>query len=96
MLRYKQLLERALDPAAQQPLTLRDLAKALSMPVPSLHNYVQYETLPRLENIEKMAKYFSESTSSLFSEDDDLTAELVASIRRLPLQRKKALLRDLK
>lgn len=95
MLRYKHLLEKALDPEAQPPLTLRDLARALSIPVPSLHNYVQYDTLPRIDNVTKMANYFNESISSLFSEDDDTTAKLVATIRSLPAQRKKALLREL-
>ena len=66
------------------------------MPVPSLHNYVQYDVLPRVDNISKMANYFGESISSLFSEDDDTTAALVASVRNLSDERKQQLLRELK
>lgn len=83
MLRYQHLLRQALDPDAEKPIKLRELARALGMPVPSLHNYVQYDVLPRVDNISKMANYFGESISSLFSEDDDTTAALVAAVRRL-------------
>lgn len=96
MLRYKRLLLEAIDPDAEKPLKLRELAKAIGMPVPSLHNYVQYDVLPRIDNISKMADYFGESIESLFSEDDDLTARLVTKIRTLPEERKRQLLKDLK
>lgn len=96
MLRYQHLLRQALDPAAPKPIKLRELARALGMPVPSLHNYVQYDVLPRVDNISKMANYFGESISSLFSEDDDTTAALVASVRNLSDERKQQLLRELK
>jgi transcriptional regulator with XRE-family HTH domain len=95
MLRYKQLLEKALDPDIERPMSLRDLARDIGIPVPSLHNYVQFDTLPRIENVGKLSAYFGESISSLFSEDDDLTAALVAKIRHLPAQRKKQLLKEL-
>lgn len=95
MLRYQQLLHKALDPQAEKPVTMRELAKALGVPVPSLHNYIHFATLPRIDNIGKMADYFGESISSLFSEDDDTTAALVATIRTLPEDRKQALLKEL-
>jgi transcriptional regulator with XRE-family HTH domain len=95
MLRYKRLLQKALDPDAADPLTLRDLARRIGIPVPSLHNYVQFDTLPRIKNVGKMAAYFGEPISSLFSEDDDTTAALVAAVRRLPEKRKKQLLKEL-
>lgn len=63
---------------------LRDIARSLKMPVPSLHNYVSLDVLPRVENIQKIADYFNESISSMFSEDDDLTAVIVAAVRMLP------------
>lgn len=94
MLRYKHLLLATLDPEAPKPITLRDLARAIGIPVPSLHNYVQFDTLPRIENVSKMAQYFGESISSLFSEDDDLTARLVALIRTLPEEKKEQLLQE--
>ncbi|CAB4211797.1 HTH_XRE domain containing protein [uncultured Caudovirales phage] len=98
MLRYKLLLQRELEPSSGSASmkTLRDLARELSMPVPSLHNYVNYDVLPRIDNIQKMAEYFNESISSLYSEDDDTTARLVAKIRNLSATRKKKLLQELK
>lgn len=95
MLRYKTLLNNALDPAADTPLTLRELARKTGIPVPSIHNYVEFDTLPRIENIKKLADYFGESVSSLFSEDDDTTTQLVATIRQLSVAQQKALLQDL-
>ena len=95
MLRYKQLIHKRLDPDHPQPLTMRELAVKIAIPVPSLHNYVRYETLPRVENVSKMADYFGESVSSLFSEDDDITVALIEKIRALPQERKAALLDQL-
>ena len=86
MLRYKRLLLSKLHPFDEKakPMQLRELARELKIPVPSLHNYVQFDTLPRIDNIQKMADYFHESISSMFSEDDDLTAAMVAAVRKLP------------
>jgi transcriptional regulator with XRE-family HTH domain len=95
MLRYQLLLKQALDPDRQPPLSLRDLARALQIPVPSLHNYVNFEVFPHIDNARKMATYFNEPLGSIFSEDDDLTARLVDRVRRLPAKRKKQLLQEL-
>jgi len=95
MLRYKKLLLQSIDPDGDNPMTLRELAKALKMPVPSVHNYIEYDTLPRIENISKMANYYGESISSLFSNDDDLTADLIKRVRALNSGQKKKLLQDL-
>lgn len=96
MLRYKRLLLQALDPDAAHPMSLRDLARAMKIPVPSLHSYVQFDTLPRIDNVGKMAAYFGESVSSLFSEDDDTTAALVALVRRMDQNEKATWLQKLK
>lgn len=100
MLRYRHLLLNTLEPPDQlppgkKPPTMRDLAKTLGIPIPSMHNYVKYDVLPRLENINKMAEYYGESISSLFSEDDDLTAQLVEAVRNLPPEEKQNLLNRL-
>lgn len=95
MLRYKRLLDKALDPDAERPVTLRDLARAIGLPIPTLHSYVVDGVLPRIDNANKMASYFGESVSSLFSEDDDLTAALVQRVRALPEERKRRLLEEL-
>lgn len=86
MLRYKRLLLEKLHPLDEntKPVQLRELARELGMPVPSLHNYVSLDVLPRIDNIQKIAAYFNESISSMFSEDDDLTAAIVAAVRMLP------------
>lgn len=86
MLRYKRLLHEKLYPAHEdtKPMQLRELARALNIPVPSLHNYAQLDVLPRVDNIQKIADYFNESVSSMFSEDDDITAAIVAAVRMLP------------
>jgi transcriptional regulator with XRE-family HTH domain len=86
MLRYKRLLHEKLYPLDEhtKPMQLRELARALQIPVPSLHNYIQFDVLPRIDNIQKMADYFNESVSSMFSEDDDLTAAMVTAVRMLP------------
>lgn len=96
MFRYKVLLDRALDPEAPEPLTFRELAKKMRIPIPSLHNYIEYDVLPRIENIEKMSVYFGESVSSLFSEDDDQTTEIIAKVRKLSATQKKKLQKELK
>jgi transcriptional regulator with XRE-family HTH domain len=95
MLRYKRLIHKKLDPDSDKPLSLRDLAKELGIPVPSLHNYVNFDTLPRIDNIQKMADYFRESISSMFSDDDDLTARLVAKVRKLSDKQKSELINSL-
>ncbi len=96
MFRYKKLILQALDPDAKNPTTLRKLARAIGVTPASVHNYVHFDTLPRIENVSKMADYFGVTISSLFSEDDDLTTELVEAVRKLPKTRKKQLLKDLK
>lgn len=85
MLRYQRLLIDKLDPPDKKtkPMQLRELARALHIPVPSLHNYTQYDVLPRVDNIQKIADYFHESVSSMFSEDDDFTTSLIGQIRAL-------------
>ena len=95
-LRYKHLLKEALQPDADEPpVKLRQLARDLDIPVPSLHNYIHFDTLPRVDNIQKISEYFGESISSLFSEDDDTTAALVSKVRKLSDEQKEALLRTL-
>ncbi len=96
MLRYKQLLKNSLDPAAAKPMSLRKLARAQIIPVPSVHNYIEFNTLPRIENIKKMATYYNESVSSLFSEDNDTTAELITTIRKLSITKQRQILKELK
>jgi len=96
MLRYKKLLQKSLDPDTEKPMSLRELARTLKIPVPSVHNYIEYDTLPRIENIQKMANYYNESVSSLFSQDDDLTAQLIHTVRKLSPTQQKQLLKQLK
>jgi transcriptional regulator with XRE-family HTH domain len=74
---------------------MRELARELSVPVPSLHNYIQFDTLPRVDNIQKIADYFGESVSSMFSEDDDQTAVLIAAIRHMTPEQKQTLSKQL-
>lgn len=97
MLRYKRLLREKLNPTdeTKKPMQLRELARELHMPVPSLHNYVELEVLPRVENAQKIADFVGESVSSMFSDDDDLTASLVAAVRSLSDIDKQKLLKEL-
>ena len=97
MLRYKRLLLEKLEPAKKttKPMPLRELARALHIPVPSLHNYAQFDVLPRIDNAQKIAAYFGESLSSMYSDDDDQTAQLVAAVRTLPKTKKQELLKGL-
>lgn len=95
MLRYKQLILRTLDPNAKHPIKQCDLARAIGLPVQTMNTYVKDDTLPRIDNAEKLAKHFGEDLSSMFSDDDDLTARLVAAVRKLPEQRKRDLLKEL-
>lgn len=96
MLRYKRLLLRALDPDAKDPVTLRELARRIGLPIPTMHSYVMDEVLPRVDNAAKIAAYFGEDVTSMYSEDDDETARLVAAVRRLPAKRKRELLKELR
>lgn len=95
MLRYKRLLLETLDPTADPPMTLRGLARAMGIPIPSMHSYVHDDVLPRIDNIQKMADYFGESMSSLFSHDDDTTTALVAAVRRLTPEEQARMLQEL-
>lgn len=101
MLRYRRLILNTLEPpeatnpAGPKPPTLRELAKTLGIPVASLHNYVNFDTLPRLDNINKMVEHYGETISSLFSEDDDQTVRLVEAVRQLSPGEKQTLLVEL-
>lgn len=95
MLRYKLLISRALDPSAEHPLSMRELAQQFGFPVTTLYSYHKLGAIPRLDNMEKMADYFNETISSLYSEDDDTTAALVAHVRRLDQTQKQTLLATL-
>lgn len=95
MLRYKRLLLKALDPDIENPLSLRDLARRIGLPIPTLHSYVMDDVLPRIDNAGKIAAYFGEDLASMFSDDDDDTAQLVARILRLPAKRRRDLLKEL-
>ena len=96
MLRYQLLLQRETAKDNPNRLSLRDLARKAGVPIPTIHTYITDGVLPRVENMGKLADYFGESISSLYSEDDDTTARLVAAVRALPAARKKALLAQLK
>jgi hypothetical protein len=96
MLRYKRLLLATLNPGADQPkVRLTDLAKQLDMPLTSLHNYVHLDTFPHIGNSVKLAEHYKECLCSIFSEDDDLTAQLVARVRQLSTREKAQLLESL-
>jgi hypothetical protein len=93
MLRYKHLLDRALDPENPHCLSLRELAEKFGFPVTTLYSYHKLKAIPRPDNMEKMARHFpGETVSSLYSEDDDDTARLIAAVRRLNDDQKQALL----
>jgi transcriptional regulator with XRE-family HTH domain len=96
MLRYKRLLLAALDPDIQHPLSMRDLARKIGLPIPTMHSYVVDDAMPRVENAAKIAAYFGEDLASMFSEDDDDTARLIRTIRRLPTGRRRELLNELR
>lgn len=96
MLRYKHLLDRALDPENPHCLSLRELAEKFGFPVTTLYSYHKLKAIPRPDNMEKMARHFpGETVSSLYSDDDDDTARLIAAVRRLDQDQKQALLQTL-
>jgi len=89
MFRFQYLLQKTTDPKTPGSISLRNLAKATRVPVQSLHNYLVFGYFPRVENLEKMSKYFGESVASLCSQDDDLTASVVERARNLTQAQKK-------
>ncbi len=93
-MRFRDLLKREME---NEDLSFRDLSRLLdNIPVPCLHDYVTRGTEPRYAQLLKMSKYFEEPISQLLSEDDDLTAELIKTVRTLDADRKQALLDALK
>lgn len=96
MYRYQRLIRATLNPCDDQPkVRLSDLAKKLGMPITTLYNYVHFDTFPHAAAAVKIAEYYGESLSGLFSEDDDLTVQLVARVRQLSDLEKAQLLESL-
>lgn len=88
-MRYKELL---LIKIVDDGMLLRELAREIKIPPPSLHNYIYQETEPRREALEKMSVYFREPVSQLLSEDDDTTAQILSIVRRMNPNEKQNLL----
>jgi transcriptional regulator with XRE-family HTH domain len=96
MFRYKRLIQQSLTATDnKKAMTLRELALAIKIPVPSMHNYANFDVLPRIDNIQKMANYYGESISSLFSDEDDIEARLVTLVYQLTTERKIELVEQL-
>jgi transcriptional regulator with XRE-family HTH domain len=90
-MRYKDLLLKEIEDGA----VLRELARKINIPPPSLHNYLYQGTEPRRDALEKMSRFFREPVSQLLSEDDDTTARILTLVRRLDQDEKLKLLTQL-
>lgn len=88
-MRYKHLLHKEME---TEGITLRELARNLKIPPPSLHNYLHQDTAPRRDALEKMAIYFREPISLLLSDEDDLAARILTLVHRMNQDQKQALL----
>jgi transcriptional regulator with XRE-family HTH domain len=73
-------------------ITLRELARKIKIPPPSLHNYLHQDTAPGRDALEKMAIYFREPISLLLSDEDDLTARILTLVYNMNQDQKQALL----
>jgi transcriptional regulator with XRE-family HTH domain len=88
-MRYKHLLQKEME---TEGIALRELARKLKIPPPSLHNYLHQDTAPRRDALEKMAIYFREPISLLLSDEDDLTARILTLVHRMNQDQKQAIL----
>lgn len=91
-MRYQDLLRQKIE---VDGLSLRELGREIGLTPPSLHNYLYQGTEPRFDALKKMSAYFNEPISQLLSEDDDLTAQLLARVRAMTRKEKQALLEQL-
>jgi transcriptional regulator with XRE-family HTH domain len=91
-MRYRTLINDAIENGTK----LRELARKLNLPPSSIHNYITMGTEPRFDALQKMSTFFGEPISSLLSEDDDLTAQILEIVRRLSPDEKQTLLDSLK
>lgn len=91
-MRYQTLILNEIE----QGIPLRELARKIKLPPPSLHNYAYQGTEPRMEALQKMSVYFGEPVSMLLSEDDDLTAQILGLVRRMDPNEKQDLLKSIK
>lgn len=90
-MRYKDLLLKEIEDGA----VLRELARKIDIPPPSLHNYLYQGTEPRRDALEKMSRYFGEPISQLLSEDDETTARILSLVRKMNQVEKENLLNQL-
>ena len=91
-MRYKHLLQKEME---TEGIALRELARKLKIPPPSLHNYLHQDTAPRRDALEKMAIYFREPISLLLSDEDDLTARIFTLVHLMNQDEKQNLLDSL-
>jgi ribosome-binding protein aMBF1 (putative translation factor) len=88
-MRYKHLIRKEME---NEGLGLRELARKLKIPPPSLHNYLYQDTAPGRDALEKMAVYFCEPIALLLSDEDDLTARIFNCVYRMTQEQKEDLL----
>jgi|GEM_PF-5022840 len=60
-----------------------------------MHNYANIDTLPRIDNIQKLAIYYEKSISSLFSDKNDVDARLETLVYSLSAEQKIELIEHL-
>lgn len=88
MIRYQKLMNRTL---AEESLTVKSLSQRLKISAPAAHNYLDTDVLPRIDNLQKIGRYYNEPIGELLSTDDDLTVELIKAVRNISEADKKAL-----
>lgn len=91
-MRYKHLIRNEME---TEGIALRELARKIKIPPPSLHNYLHQDTAPGRDALEKMAIYFREPIALLLSDEDDITARIFTIIYHMDQEQKEDLLEKL-
>ncbi len=92
MLRYQHLLTESL-----KQMTVRELSKAANLPLGSISDHINRpDIVPRYETLRKISNYYNEPICALMCEHTPFTAELITTITKLPINKKKELLEFLR
>lgn len=91
-MRFRKLLR---DKIEVDNVPLRKLAREIGLPSTNVHDYCYMNTEPRVSALQKMSTYFGEPISQLLSDEDDLSAQIMAIVRKMPDERKQLLLEGL-
>lgn len=91
--RFRTLIQSSLE-----EIKLRELARQIGVPPPSLHNYAYMGTEPRQDALTKLAAYYKVSVAYLLGADepDELVQHIVELLRGFNQEEKRQIIEELR